>query len=81
MSAKGRLKIPAAIKEIPIECGGWEAYIVPTLSYCGVGAEKSYSGFQLDQVHARNPVTLAKPGFSVPHSDENRYIYSNRQSV
>gem|GEM_PF-4162539 len=29
-----------------------------------------YSGFQLDEVHARNPVTLAKPGFSVPHSYE-----------
>jgi hypothetical protein len=26
-----------------------------------------YSGFQLDEVDARNPVTLAKPGFSVPH--------------
>jgi len=32
------------------------------------------SGFQLDEVHARNPVTLAKPGFSVPHSYKKRYI-------
>jgi hypothetical protein len=29
--------------------------------------ESIYSGFQLDEVHARNPVTSAKPGFSVPH--------------
>gem|GEM_PF-4741497 len=47
----------------------------------------TYSGFQLDEAHARNPVTLAKPGFSVPflstvsqyrfsvpHSYEKRYM-------
>ncbi len=28
--------------------------------------DEGHSGFQLDEVHARNPVTLGKPGFSVP---------------